>query len=393
MTRVSESSSRPLASWTCSLPASPAAVRSDSRCITAMLCSPYWRASFQLSRSQRAMARCRSTTQASSSTTIRRTPSLRAQEPCSQAAVQAIRIGRASSLTSRRLNTTSRPDRSSPAEVGPSNMPRRSPAPMRRSDRASWRPSSASRTVEVRSSWAVASDGSNSRLTTCGMVGWARRAAASTTASWWARSRQASSSGRRLRPSMTPEMERSRASWASPPIIGSSGLSRSVPPLAKRIGSTPHICASRSYSPFGSIDDAVPEDRRVEQPAVPLGQPEHLAERGEPRPVEAAGGAVPAVAELEAVAGPEQVGDLAEAGRVGAAVGAAGGGLQLRAERRGDRLDAEAEQQVLELPDHPLGGERQLDAATADGPVAHPEDGKEPGELLGGQPIDRVRDG
>src|SRR4029453_13701983 len=43
MTRVSESSNSPLASWTCSLPESPAAVRSDSRCITAMFCTPYSR--------------------------------------------------------------------------------------------------------------------------------------------------------------------------------------------------------------------------------------------------------------------------------------------------------------------------------------------------------------
>src|SRR6266700_138473 len=119
ITLVSESSSRPLASCTCSLPASPAAVRSDSRCITAMFCTPYWRASFQLSRSQRAIARCRSTTHASSSTTMRLTPSSRAQAPCNHAAVQAIRIGRAASLTWRRLNTTSRPDRSSPGGVGP----------------------------------------------------------------------------------------------------------------------------------------------------------------------------------------------------------------------------------------------------------------------------------
>jgi len=66
--------------------------------------------------------------------------------------VPATSTTRASSLTSRRLNTTSRPDRSSPGEVGPSNTPRRSPAPMRRNDSASWRPSSASRAVEVRSS-------------------------------------------------------------------------------------------------------------------------------------------------------------------------------------------------------------------------------------------------
>ena len=97
--------------------------------------------------------------------------------------MHAIRIGRASSLTSRRLNTTSRPDRSSPGEVGPSNIPRRSPAPIRRNDSASCRPSSASRAVEVRSSCAVASDGSSSRFTTHGMIGWLLRVPASTTAS------------------------------------------------------------------------------------------------------------------------------------------------------------------------------------------------------------------
>ena len=89
------------------------------------------------------------------------------------------------------------------------------------------------------------------------MIGWLLRLAASTTASSWARSRHASSSGRRLRPSITPEIDRSRASCASPPIIGSSGFSRSVPPLANRMGSTPHIAASASYSPLGSITHAV----------------------------------------------------------------------------------------------------------------------------------------
>jgi hypothetical protein len=33
-------------------------------------------------------------------------------------------------------------------------------------------------------------------------------------------------------------MERSRVSRAAPPILGSSGLSRRLPPLAKRIGLT-----------------------------------------------------------------------------------------------------------------------------------------------------------
>jgi hypothetical protein len=56
---------------------------------------------------------------------------------------------------------------------------------------------------------------------------------------------------------MTPAIDRSSASCASPPIIGSSGFSRSAPPLWNRIGSTPHMAASCSYSPLGSITQAV----------------------------------------------------------------------------------------------------------------------------------------
>src|SRR6266508_189853 len=51
-------------------------------------------------------------------------------------------------------------------------------------------------------------------------------------------------------------------------------------------------------------------------------------------------------------------------------------------------LDPEPQQEVLELAHEPFGGQRRRHAGLGDGPIAHPEDTDEPGELIGWKSID-----
>src|SRR6266540_1914901 len=78
-TRVAVSASRPAASSAVRVPASPAALRSPRWCITRMFCTPYWRASLKLACANSATPGEASRCQASSWTTMRRTPSARVQ--------------------------------------------------------------------------------------------------------------------------------------------------------------------------------------------------------------------------------------------------------------------------------------------------------------------------
>jgi hypothetical protein len=75
------------------------------------------------------------------------------------------------SYTARRLRLTTGAVRSRLPEVGPSNMPARSPSTSRRSASAASRVRSASRWRLVRRAWADSSVGSSISATTCGSVG------------------------------------------------------------------------------------------------------------------------------------------------------------------------------------------------------------------------------
>ena len=288
-TRVSVSASRPSASRCWAEPAAPAACRSDSRCTTATLATPTRRASLNVACSQRAVARSCSTAQASSTTTSRF--AVPVGRPGSPAASRSRRSSAAASAgeanTADRSSTTTEASRRRPAEVGPSNMPARSPSTSRRSSRATRRPSWASPAASVRTvgrQHRVRVEQGRDQI----RAAWVRRhaaghgrarparprcapAAMSVRPSDDAASEQASSARRRRAPAGVGSRVGSRGPSAAAdagadllrPGARSSGLSRTAPPGARRSGVLPHASARGPYSPLGSTIQACRPERHL----------------------------------------------------------------------------------------------------------------------------------
>ena len=212
-----------------------------------------------------------------------------ASAACNQAVAHAIRTpSAADEYSADRSRTTSGEDRSSPAVVGPSNMPRRSPWTSRRSSSATSRPSSSRSRRSVRSERAASTVGVSSASTTTGTVGTSVRLVASARAA----PRAARSRGSRLRPRQALASEESSsirrrplASDAASPSTsgpGSRGLSRMAPPGRSATGRTPHASARSRVLTLG-IDDPgpatedglTPQERLDEGALAPADLPEH----------------------------------------------------------------------------------------------------------------------
>ena len=276
MTRVSESRSSPSASPTCSEPAAPTELRSESRCSTATLATPWARDSFQDACSHRATPRLARIAQASSTTTsngrLRIRPRRRARAACSQAVAQAMSTPRAASVEGREVEDdqrarTGRARWSSARRTCPAG--RRGPAGAARARRPA-RPRAASR-GRCGSRRPPRPSGSSSAATTRGRVGTGAAPSGPTPS---ARSTAARSRGRRAgRGRRWPARPAARAAGARAGSVGdaarpaspvrprrrrpgSSGLSRTGPPGAGPPGVTPQSSASAPYSPFGSTTQA-----------------------------------------------------------------------------------------------------------------------------------------